>query len=148
MTISGRRKVIGLLWAAVGLLLVWRGLPYTGLRAVPAVRGLAGSSRWLALALGALLGVAKGLTALRRSARSVVHGITARGEEAPAWSVLSPFMVLLIATMVGLGLMLRLAPYDPLVKAWAVGVLYPAIGTALILGGYLVVSLPIRPPER
>lgn len=146
MSISGRRKIIGVLWAVVGLLLVWRGLPYLGLRTVPEVRGLEGASRWLALGLGALLGVAKGLTALRRSARSAVRGITVRGEEAPAWSVLSPFMVLLIVSMVGLGLLLRLAPYDPLVKAWAVGVLYPAIGTALILGGYLVVSLPATPP--
>jgi hypothetical protein len=50
--------------------------------------------------------------------------------------------------MVGAGLALRLAPYDPTVKAWVVGILYPAIGLALIIGGWLALSVEPLPSRR
>ena len=142
MSITARRWLVGIVWTAVGLMLVWRGLPYAGFRHVAAVQGLAGTSRWLALGLGLVLGVAKGATALRRSARKAVAGIVGRGQQAPVWTVFGPSMLLLVGGMVVLGLVLRLAPYDVVVKAWLVGTLYPAIGTALVLGGCLAVRLP------
>ena len=51
--------------------------------------------------------------------------------------------------MVGAGLALRLAPYDADVKAWIVGILYPAIGVALIIGGLLARTVaPLEPKAR
>jgi hypothetical protein len=61
--------------------------------------------------------------------------------------VFSPFMILLVALMVALGLTLRFAPYDDTIRAWVVGILYPGIGIALMIGGWLARSaapLPSR----
>jgi hypothetical protein len=132
---------------AVGLMLIWRGLPYVGLRSVPDVESLTGSQTWIAGACGLVLGVGKGFTALRKGARRVATQIVSRGEDAPAWSVFSPFMILLVALMVGLGLTLRHAPYDPTTKAWVVGILYPGIGVALLIGGWLARTAAPLPPR-
>ena len=47
--------------------------------------------------------------------------------------------------LVGFGLTLRYAPYDADVKAWIVGILYPAIGVALFIGGLLARSVDPLP---
>ena len=145
-TIATRRLVVCLVWAAVGVLLIWRGLPYAGVRPAPDVVGLTGSHTWIALGAGLLVGVAKGLTALRKGARRAVRHIVEQGERAPLWSVFGLGMIGLVLAMIGLGLALRLAPYDATVKAWVVGILYPGIGVALILGGILALS--VEPLER
>ncbi len=142
MSVPGRRNVVFVVWAAVGVLLVWRGLPYAGFREVPDVTGLQGGERWIALGAAVVVGVGKGLTALKKGARRAAAHIEKQGPDAPAWSVFSPFMILLVAIMVGAGLALRYAPYDATVKAWIVGILYPAIGLALVIGGLLARSVP------
>jgi hypothetical protein len=132
---------------AVGIMLIWRGLPYVGLRSVPGVESLSGNQTWIALGCGVVLGVGKGFTALRKGARRAATQIVSRGENAPAWTVFSPFMILLVALMVALGLTLRFAPYDDTIRAWVVGILYPGIGIALMIGGWLARSaapLPSR----
>lgn len=138
MTVNGRRNIVCLVWSLVGLLLIWRGLPYAGLRADPDIVGLAGSSTWIALAIALVVGVGKGMSALRKGARRAVTHIEAQGEIAPFWNVFSPIMYLLVAIMIAAGVGLRLAPYDPATKAWIVGILYPAVGVALLIGGQLV----------
>ncbi len=139
MNQQGRRRVVMVVWVAVGLLLIWRGLPYAGLRESAAVeQALTGSSSWIALGLGLVVGVGKGLTALRKGARRAARQIVDRGEQAPPWTVFSPTMILLVGLMVAAGLALRLSPYDPGIKAWVIGILYPGIGVALIIGGQLV----------
>ena len=151
MSVAGRRNVVFVVWAAVGLMLVWRGLPYAGFRADPDVTGLQGGERWVALGAAAVVGAGKGFTMLRKGARRAVTQILGRGEDAPAWTVFSPLMILLVAIMVGFGLALRLTPYDASVKAWVVGILYPAIGLALFIGGWLarsVAPLPARDDGR
>jgi hypothetical protein len=142
MSIQGRRNVVFVVWAAVGVMLVWRGLPYTGFREVVDVTALQGDSRWIALAAAVVVGIGKGLTALKKGARRAVTHIESQGPEAPMWSVFSPVMILLVAIMVGAGLALRYAPYDADVKAWIVGILYPAIGLALVIGGLLARTVP------
>ena len=137
MSITGRRNVVCIIWTAVGLMLVWRGLPYAGLRAEPDVVGLTGASTWIALAAALVVGIGKGLTALRKGARRAVTHIVRQGERAPAWNVFSPVMYLLVAVMVAAGVALRRAPYDATAKAWIVGILYPAVGVALLIGGQL-----------
>jgi hypothetical protein len=133
---------------AVGLLLIWRGLPYAGLRSTPDIVSLSGAQTWIALACGVVLGVGKGMTALRKGARRAATQIVARGEDAPAWTVFSPFMILLVGLMVGLGLTLRLAPYDATIKAWVIGILYPGIGVALLIGGWLARTAAPLPPRN
>jgi len=148
MSQSGRRMVVCVLWIAVGLMLIWRGLPYAGFRSSPDVTALHGDQRWIALLAGLILGIGKGFTMLRKGARRAAAQIVSRGEQAPVWTVFSPFMILLVALMVAAGLALRLAPYDAGVKAWVVGILYPGIGVALIIGGWLALSVEPLPARR
>jgi hypothetical protein len=147
MSQQGRRTVVMVVWVAVGVLLIWRGLPYTGLRDKPDVVGLAGSQSWIALAIGVVVGIGKGMSALKKGARRAARQIVDKGEQAPAWTVFSPTMILLVALMVGAGLALRFAPYDPTIKAWVVGILYPGIGVALIIGGILALSVEPLPEK-
>jgi hypothetical protein len=145
---QGRRLVVAVVWVAVGLMLIWRGLPYVGLRADPGVAGLSGNDTWIALAVAVVVGLGKGFTMLRKGARRAAAAIEKRGEYAPAWTVFTPFMIVLVLLMIGLGLVLRLAPYDPGIKAWVVGILYPGIGLALIIGGLLALSVEPLPDKR
>jgi hypothetical protein len=57
-------------------------------------------------------------------------------------------MIALVLLMVGAGLALRHSPYDPRVKAWLVGILYPGIGVALIVGGLLALTVDPLPARR
>ncbi len=145
LTLGARRAVVAVIWVAVGLLLFVRGLPYAGLIDDPDIVGLSGSQTWIALAAGVLVGVAKGFTALRKGARRAVRHLVNSGERAPIWSVFSLGMILLVGLMVGAGLTLRLAPYDPEIKAWIVGILYPGIGVALVIGGWLATRVEPLP---
>jgi len=142
MTVNGRRNVVCFVWTSVGLMLLWRGLPYAGLREDADIVGLSGTSTWIALGVALVVGIAKGMTALRKGARRAATHIVGQGEHAPWWNVFSPLMYLLVAIMVAAGMALRLAPYDARAKAWVVGILYPAIGIALVLGGQLVRRVP------
>ncbi|MDG2149883.1 MAG: hypothetical protein P8N09_10195 [Planctomycetota bacterium] len=143
MSIQGRRNVVFVVWAAVGVLLIWRGLLYTGFREETVdVTALHGNDRWIALGAALIVGIGKGFSALKKGARRAVTHIEKQGPQAPMWSVFSPVMILLVAIMVGAGLALRFAPYDAGVKAWIVGILYPAIGLSLIIGGLLARSVP------
>lgn len=153
MSIQGRRAIVCVVWIAVGLLLIWRGLPYAGLRDdadVAAALGehvLSGNDRWIALGLGILVGIGKGMSALKKGARRAVRHIVDKGETASPFTVFSPSMVLLVLLMVAAGLAIRLAPYDPAIKAWLVGILYPGIGVALIIGGLLALKVEPLPPK-
>ncbi|MCB9897332.1 MAG: hypothetical protein H6825_04955 [Planctomycetes bacterium] len=135
MSIAGRRNVVCIVWFAVGLMLIWRGLPYTGLRPTDGIVGLGGSNTWIALTIGVVVGFGKGFTMLRKGARRAARQIVDKGEQAPPWTVFSPFMIILVLAMIGAGIALRKAPYDDTIKAWVVGILYPGIGVALMLGG-------------
>ena len=151
MSQQARRTLVCIVWFAVGIMLIVRGLPYTGLIASdPATRDftpLAGNSVWIALAIAVVLGVGKGFTALRKGARRAATQIEARGERAPFWTVFSAFMILLIAIMIGGGLALRKLPYDGVVKGWVIGILYPAVGIGLMIGGILVLNAKPLPPK-
>ena len=133
---------------AVGVLLIWRGLPYAGFRSDPQITSLHGDQRWIALLVALVVGLGKGFTMLRKGARRAVAQIVSRGERAPVWTIFSPFMILLVGLMIAAGLALRLSPYDPQVKAWVVGILYPGIGVALIIGGWLALSVDPLPSRR
>jgi hypothetical protein len=149
MSQKNRRMVVCFVWFAVGVMLIVRGLPYLGLMPSDAATRnftpLHGSQVWIALAVAVALGLAKGFTLLRKGARRAARQIEDRGENAPFWSVFSPYMIVLVALMIGAGLAIRLTPYDPDIKGWVVGMLYPGIGLALIIGGLLALSVePLR----
>jgi hypothetical protein len=99
----------------------------------------------MALGIALVLGLAKGFTLLKKGARRAAKQIVNRGENAPFWTVFSPYMILLVLLMVGAGLAIRLSPYNPTVKGWVVGALYPAIGLALMIGGVLALSVEPLP---
>jgi hypothetical protein len=147
MSVPGRRNVVFVVWAAVGVMLVWRGLPYTGFREVVDVTALQGNDRWIALGAAVIVGIGKGMSALKKGARRAVTHIEKQGADAPMWSVFSPVMIVMVALMVGAGLALRLSPYDAEIKAWIVGILYPAIGLALMIGGLLARTVPPLPSK-
>ncbi len=147
MSQQGRRWVVAVVWIAVGIMLIVRGLPYAGLRHDPEVVGLAGNDTWIALGIGVVVGLAKGFTLLKKGARRAVSNIVKSGENAPAWTVFAPSMIVLVLLMIGFGLVLRLAPYDATIKAWLVGILYPGIGIALIVGGLLATKVAPLPPK-
>ncbi len=138
MTVSGRKNLVSLVWIAVGVMLIWRGLPYAGLIEDPEIVGLTGSNRWIALAIAVVVGIGKGMSALKKAGRRAVTYIESKGPDAPAWKLFSPFMIFLVLIMIGAGVAIRKAPYDDEIRAWIVGILYPAIGVALIIGGLLV----------
>lgn len=140
MSISGRRFLVCLVWSAVGVMLILRGLPYAGFCEGVDVAHLEGSERWIAIGAAVLVGCGKGFTVLKKSARRIVGNIIQRGESAPPWSVFGLPMILLIGLMVGGGMALRLAPYDENLKAWIIAILYPGIGLALIIGGLLTLT--------
>jgi hypothetical protein len=141
--------VVCVVWFAVGVMLMVRAFPYLGFRASdPATRDfdpLTGSHVWMALGIALVLGLAKGFTLLKKGARRAARQIVNRGENAPFWTVFSPYMILLVLLMVGAGLAIRLSPYNPTVKGWVVGALYPAIGLALMIGGVLALSVEPLP---
>jgi len=151
MSQQGRRFLVCVVWFAVGVMLIVRGLPYAGVTpsdiSTRDFTPLSGHNVWIALGLAVVLGIGKGFTALKKGARRAATQIAARGERAPFWTILSPFMILLIAIMIGGGLALRKIHYDPTVKGWIIGVLYPAVGLALMIGGLLALRVEPLPPK-
>ena len=141
MSITARRWLVCVIWFAVGVMLIVRGLPYTGLIDNADIVGLTGNDSWIALAAAVVVGVGKGLTMLKKGARRAVTQIMGKGETAPPWTIFSPIMYLLVALMIGAGMALRHGDYDAGTKAWVVGILYPGIGLALMIGGILATKV-------
>lgn len=134
MTLPTRQKLYALFWASAGAVVLWRGLPYLGWVSWGHVVGLNGFDRWLATGLGLAFGVLQGVTALRIAGRKAVDHMVAVGPEASVLTLFRVKTVLLVGVMIGLGLLVRKAPYDPDVKAWVVGILYPGVSLSLFLG--------------
>lgn len=139
MSILGRSRLYGLLWWIAALTLSARARPYFG------EGGLEGRDAWIALGAAAALGVIKGRSVMRDAAGRARSRILRRGPTAPPWSIFEPGIVLFVLAMMGLGFAIRAAPYPEAYRPWLVGVIYPAVALALVIG-----SLPLfeehRPP--
>ena len=147
MSQQGRRWVVAIVWMAVGVMLIVRGLPYAGVVHWEGVTGLTGSSTWVALAIALAIGVGKGLTVLKSAAARAAAQIVAAGPKAPFWSVFTVRMLVLVGLMIAFGLAIRKLDYDPSIKAWLVGILYPGIGIGLIIGGWEATTVAPRPAK-
>lgn len=120
---SARTRVLAaaLMWTIVG-----GALAYFGVRWV-----LAGSMPLTAVLLAAAVGVGalKALYALERSARRAVDRIQKRGDDRCIGGFFSPKAWLFVVAMATLGRFLR----GGLLPRPVVGLLYVAVGTALLL---------------
>lgn len=128
MSISGRCRLYGLMWWIAALILAARARPFFG------PDGLWMDDALLALGIAAVIGLLKGASIMRAAARRARGRIIKRGATAPPWSIFEPQVVMLIGGMMALGFAIRLAPYPEQYRMWAVGILYPGVALALIVG--------------
>ena len=134
LSLQGRRYIYAGVWLFATCILFSRGLPYLGLLPGDVEVTLEGTDRWLALAIALVIGLLKGSTVLRKSGLKAVTRMKAQGEHAPAHTIMNIPTVALIAVMVAMGIAIRTTDYDTTVKARVIGILYPAIGLALLIG--------------
>jgi drug/metabolite transporter (DMT)-like permease len=128
---STRAWTAGLLWSAIGLFLVVRGLfPYLD----RVVQGSGAGTAALAILAGLAAGVLKGLLVLARSSRRVIARIEARPGKAPLWSMFPTPLLLVIPLMIGLGLGLRHL-FGESSPALVLGI-YVGIGAALLASSW------------
>lgn len=122
----GRVTLATLIWIAVGVMLIWRGVvPFLG--QIDSTTGKA-----LALGLGAVVGIAKGMFVLSKSARRTAGYIARRPEQDWVFLCLHPILWAVIPVMIGMGLGLK-ALFAEGQPGIIVGV-YVGIGAAMIVG--------------
>lgn len=107
-----------------------------------------GQDALMALGAAAVLGFVKGGTVMRSAAHRARTRIIRRGRTAPPWTVFEPAVLILIVGMMGLGFAIRLAPYPEVYRPWVVGVVYPAVALALIIGSRPLLDPPPPPIGR
>lgn len=144
MSILGRCRLYGLLWWVAALILAARARPYFGEGA--GALGLSGQDAAIAGGAALIVGVGKGVSVMRRAAERARSRIMRRGATAPPWSIFEPGVVLLIVGMMGLGMAIRLAPYPEHYRPWVVGITYPAVALALLIGSAPLLKAPRPPP--
>lgn len=126
MNQSQRLFLAGALWIAIGTFLAVRGAAY-----FKAAHVMSPLWAYLGLALGVVVGCAKGLFVLRKSAKRVIARIESRVAPEPFWQIYPPYLYLLIPLMIGLGLTLRHffgASHPSLILG-----VYAGIGAALLV---------------
>jgi hypothetical protein len=110
-----------LMWTVVGALLLFFGVRWV-------LASQTAHAAWL-LAAAALAGVLKGELVLRRAARRMIERIRARGDGRCVGGFLSWRTWAFVAVMAAAGRLLRGSAVPRIV----VGVIYAAVGTALLL---------------
>ncbi len=126
LTRTGRVRVATAVWLAVGVMLIVRGFfPYffniesTGVRA-------------LTLVLALVIGVAKGIFVIAKSAERTAGYIRRRPHHDWVWFSFHPVLYLVIPLMIGMGIALRV--YAGPTMPWLVLGVYVGIGAAMIAG--------------
>lgn len=134
------KTLAGLIWVGVGIMLL--------ARAVPMVDASSEQSGWtktiVALVVGALLGAGKGKFVLSKTARRNKHRIDEL-EQAYIWNVFSKNTWLLVALMVGFGLLLRGGAAAGWFYWAPIAGVYAGIGAAMLVSS-LVYFIPPRAP--
>lgn len=142
MSSASLKRLAGLVWLAVGGMLAWKGATDF----LPRVE-----TRWgvtLAVAIGLVVGAAKGQYVLSRTARRNIRRIESLARPRP-WNVFSGRFVIVIGLMVGLGFLLR----DLADRGWlpyaVVGSIYVGIGAGLMVSSAFYFVPPRAPmPTR
>ena len=136
----GRCRLYGGLWLCAAVILGWRSLPYLGWVFDGQITPLQGDGPYYAVVLGIGIGWVKGRTVLRRSADRNIQRLWNISERAPITAIFNVSVLVLLGGMMALGVVLRHAPYDPSVKAWVIGITYPAVTVALGMGGIRIIG--------
>jgi hypothetical protein len=126
VSMSKRALVGGCVWFAVGAMLIYRGLFPHWVNA--SANSKAGA--WLALSAGILLGTAKGIFVLRKTARRMVARIESHPNPAWLWQIYPPAFVVFLPMMIGLGIAVRYLCRDDAPQI--VVAVYVGIGAALM----------------
>lgn len=144
LTVPTLEKLAGAIWFSVGGMLVVRGV----LMLIRAAGPPEESSLWtlgFSALVGLAIGAAKGRFVLSRTAAKNRARIGAQGP-APIWSVFSPRTWLLVASMIGLGILLRRGAANGWLGGFTVvGGLYVGIGAALIASSLAYFAPPHVP---
>jgi hypothetical protein len=139
-------KLSGMIWFAVGMLLMIKGLKFLVMAGVEKdhflIQAFGGGDQaiFFLIVLGLLVGFLKGRFVLHRSAERIIGHMMALPENASWKQVYPPRYYVLLAVMMGLGFILRYVPID------VRGVIDVAIGAALMNGAmtYLRARVPSK----
>lgn len=129
LSARGRALLGGVVWVAIGVMLIWRGFPYWA----KSETSSPGWALW-AVVLGLVIGGAKGVFVLRKSAARMIRRIESRPGRAPFWQIYPPYLYLLIPVMIGMGLALK-SYYGESKPSLVLGV-YVGIGAALLCSSF------------
>ena len=122
----GRVWLATAVWIAVALMLIWRGV-------FPHFSNIeAGWAKVVTLVAAIVVGLAKGVFVISKSAARTAAYIRRRPERDWIWNALHPILYLLIPVMILMGIMLKRWCKDD-APALVVGV-YVGIGAALLVG--------------
>jgi len=141
MNPSALISTYGALWLLASLLLGWRALPYLGFVADSTVYPLPTKQVPIALAIGAVLGVLKGMTVFQKIVTRIFNTDSViQGAHGPM-RIFGLKTIILIGFMMLLGLAIRHLPYPAVLKAWLVSIIYPGVSIALLMGvGFMLAA--------
>ena len=117
------RFVAGILWFAVGVMLIWRAFPWIRANRL---------SGWVAVIIGLLLGVFKSrMVFIPLAVKNLqrIRELSPQREKISVFAFQSTKAYILIAGMIALGILLRLSPIPRTILI----TIYVAVGSALIL---------------
>lgn len=160
MKLTARKAILlsGLLWLAIGILLLYKGISYLSITGHGVVNGTdqgfslikklteytknPQQSSLIIICIGLLIGLFKGRVVFRRTVDRVTLRIRSQKEPIAIGKVYSPGYVVLILGMMGFGVVFKYLPIPLDVK----GLLDLSIGFALINGAmlYFRAALPLR----
>lgn len=162
MKLTARKAILfsGLLWLAIGILLLYKGISYLSLAGHGVMSGTyhgfslikkmteftknPQQSSLIVICAGLLIGLFKGRVVFRKTVDRVTLRIRSQKEPIALSKIYSPGYVVLILGMMGLGMVFKYLPIPLDVK----GLLDFAIGFALINGAMLYFRAAATSPTK
>lgn len=129
LTRRGMALLAGMMWMAVGVMLLTRSvfMVRDGL-----TEGTSAAKAFILVALGLVIGAAKGLFVLSKTAERHLRRIDTLPEPSPAWKVFPIYVIPLIAVMMGFGFWIKSLAHGGTIGWCTAGALYAGIGAALL----------------
>lgn len=162
MKLTARKAILfsGILWMAIGILLLFKGISYLSLAGNAVINGTQQGfslikklteytknpeqSALIIICIALLIGFFKGRVVFKRTVNRVVTRIQSQQEPISFRKIYSMGYVILIVGMMGLGMVFKYLPIPLDVK----GLLDFAIGFALINGAMLYFRAAFAPPKE